>query len=174
MAMRKFLIVITLFTVYSCDNNEGQSEPPADSTVIIVPGRDTTQTVQNGPPPNASGCYVKVLGRDTMVVQLVQNGNELSGKMTFDNYQKDGSSGRVSGRVDGNTAKLWYDFHSEGMNSVMEIWFRIGDEQLIRGIGSFGTKGDTAYYTNKPDIQYPDDQSFPKVECTKVPAKYVE
>lgn len=171
--MRFNLILIALIILASCDNSTPDSEAPADSTIILEQGKELPAKDSVPPPADASGCYLKVLARDTMVVHLEQQGAELTGRMTFDNFEKDGSTGVVHGKVEGNTAKIWYDFEAEGTRSVMEVWFRIADKQLIRGIGSFGVKGDTSYYTNKPDIQYGEEQVFPKVDCRKVPAKYL-
>jgi len=164
--MRKELIILILIIFASCNNDPLETETRSDSTVIIEPGQPTTKPVSDTSIQDASGCYLKVLGRDTMIVQLDQHGDSLSGKMVFDNFEKDGSRGTVHGKISRNTIKLWYDFHSEGMQSVMEIWFRLEGKELIRGIGSFGVKGDTSYYTHPPDIQYADDQRFRKVKCS--------
>ncbi len=170
--MYKILFLLGLIAFCSCNNGADDSASRADTTVIIDGDTNHSTPIGGTNSSNASGCYLKVLQRDTMVVQLSQVNNEVTGKMTFDNYEKDGSTGTVRGVVDGSIIKLWYDFQSEGMNSVMEIWFKNDDSVLKRGIGSFGAKGDTSYYTNPPDIQYSDDQAFKKVNCESVPEKY--
>ena len=163
--MRKQLIILGLIIFVSCNNDPIEQDVRSDSTVIIAPGKKDTVTVPDTTHLNAAGCYMKVLGRDTMMVQITQVGDSLSGKMIFDNFEKDGSRGTVHGIIKRNTLKLWYDFQSEGMQSVMEIWFRLENKQLIRGIGSFGVKGDTSYYLNPADIQYDQEQVFKKVDC---------
>ncbi|MBK8494901.1 MAG: hypothetical protein IPL50_07650 [Chitinophagaceae bacterium] len=50
--------------------------------------------------------------------------------------------------------KLDYVFASEGMNSVMEVYFKYKDGILVRGIGEMKTNGDTAYFINPALIKY--------------------
>ena len=107
-----------------------------------------------------------------MVLHLEQNGQDVSGKMSFDNFEKDGSSGTVSGKVNGNVIELLYSFQSEGMNSVRELFFKMQDGKLISGIGPIGMRGDTAYFSNGSAIEYPQQEAFDKVNCDELHAKY--
>lgn len=161
--MRKGLIIIASLFIISCNNNSAETEVRNDSPVVIMP--DANDVAQNNTEINAEGCYRKILARDTMIVNLNQVDTMVTGNMVFDNFEKDGSRGTVRGVVDGQIIKLWYDFQSEGMNSVMEMWFRKEGNKLIRGIGSFGVKGDTSYYTNPADIKYDTAQAFDKIKC---------
>jgi hypothetical protein len=92
--------------------------------------------------------------------------------LTFNNFQKDKSSGSVHGTIAGDTIKLWYDFHSEGMKSVMEVYFRKQNDELLRGLGQMEVKGDSAYLNDHTNIQFSADQTFKKVDCSSLPAKY--
>jgi hypothetical protein len=67
---------------------------------------------------------MKIIGRDTAILMLDQKGNMFTGKMLYDNYEKDGSRGTIKGKEDNEIIKLWYDFDSEGMHSVMEVYFK--------------------------------------------------
>ena len=120
---------------------------------------------------NASGCFMNVTGRDTLVARLYRDGNKISGKLSFDNYQKDGSSGSVHGFLDGDIMKLSYAFASEGTNSVMDVFFKLEDSSIIRGIGKMDVKGDTAYYVDTSSIQYNGSELF-RMDCSNVPSKY--
>ncbi len=60
----------------------------------------------------------------------------------------------------------------EGMNSVMEVYFKKEGDQLLRGIGPVDAKGDSSYYTDHSAIQYTQDQSFTKLPCEALPGKY--
>jgi hypothetical protein len=113
-----------------------------------------------------------ILKRDTMVLHLTNTKGELSGKLTFDNYEKDGSTGIVIGRKDGDKLKLVYSFSSEGMNSVMDVYFKFRGEDLLRGVGDVQTKGDTAYFTNPSQVNFPEQDVFKKTACDAIPSKY--
>ena len=110
---------------------------------------------------------MRVLKRDTVLLNLQQNGANVSGTMNFDNYEKDSSIGEVKGSIENNVVKLWYDFESEGMHSVMELYFKIADSSLIQGIGSMANKADTAYFTDRSEITYFNGQALKKIPCSK-------
>ena len=114
---------------------------------------------------------MNVTGRDTLVARLYRDGNKISGKLSFDNYQKAGSSGSVHGFLDGDIMKLSYAFASEGTNSVMDVFFKLEDSSIIRGIGKMDVKGDTAYYVDTSSIQYNGSELF-RMDCSNVPSKY--
>lgn len=160
-------------TTIVTDNNDGEtSTPPANDK----PDNDETngddEEDNTSPSADFTGCYMQILQRDTLAVRLDQSGRTVTGRMIFDNYQKDGSSGSVKGVVEGNVVKLWYNFQSEGMNSIMQVWLKKEGDKLIRGTGDMTNKGDSSYFSNPSAVKYSSSQSYTKMNCTDVPAKY--
>jgi hypothetical protein len=157
-------IIIPFIILFSfCNNPSQENESPnlkQDSTVDL-PSASPIET-----------CYWQVLKRDTFIASLVQNGNSITGKLSFDNFEKDGSSGSVTGRIYGDTIKLWYSFQSEGMHSVMEVWYKKQADALIRAVGPSGVKGDSSYFTDPSSIQFDPGQTLQKASCSEIPAKY--
>ena len=142
--------------------SENTAQATSDSTGLApVPFKDTS----------VHGCYMQVLKRDTFIANLQQQENLVYGTMSFNNYEKDKSSGTVSGSIKGDILKLNYTFASEGTTSVMELYFKYKDGNLIQGIGDMNTKGDTAYFVNPAQITYTDAE-FKKIPCQDLPAKY--
>ena len=74
-------------------NSSTQTKP-----VETTPANDTYTTIK--------GCYMQVLGRDTFAASLQQQGNRVTGKLSFNNYEKDGSTGTVKGKMEDNILKL--------------------------------------------------------------------
>ncbi|MGZ5189502.1 MAG: hypothetical protein ACXWCZ_00710 [Flavisolibacter sp.] len=134
--------------------------------------KENKETVDNSTTTNIDGCYWQIMKRDTLVAKLVQNGNNITGKLSFDNYQKDGSTGSVKGVVDGDIIKLWYFFQSEGLNSVMEVWYKKQGDALLRAVGPIDAKGDTSYFTDKTAITFDPSQKLVKADCAVIPSKY--
>lgn len=174
MVMKK-LLIFSLRSIcagglflFSCTNRSDQK--PADGTAGDPPARDTSATAANA--NDLNGCFLRVLQRDTLVAHLQQNGNAITGKLTFDNFEKDGSTGTVKGTLEGDILKLIYTFRSEGMNSVMEVYFKKQDDKLIRGTGEINVKGDTAYFTQPRNISYEGDDVLRKVACAELDEKY--
>jgi len=158
-----------LFLLIAC-NNESNHASTNDS--LEKSNKDTS--VLSQPKTNEallSGCYMSVLKRDTIVANLHQNGDSITGKLIFDNYQKDGSRGDIRGVINNGIMKLYYSFASEGMNSVMDIQFKAGGDSLVRGIGEMDAKGDTAYFTNPANVQFT-GTVLHRIPCQMIPIKF--
>ena len=154
----KHLLYIFLFSnLIACNNSQkndysGYSKPSG-----------TPPNVEDRSVSDVTGCYMKIVGRDTAILMLEQKGKELSGKMIYDNYEKDGSRGIIKGKEEEEILKLWYDFDSEGMHSVTEVYFKKDNGKLLRGVGTMDAKTDSAYFIS--GINYSDKEAFIKVEC---------
>ena len=157
--IRYIFFIVLSGKLLSCDNSQAtdQSKSRSDTVKTITPKADEK------PSAGLDGCYMKIIGRDTAILMLEQKGAALSGKMLYDNYEKDGSWGTVQGKEEGDILKLWYDFNSEGIRSVMEVYFKKENGRLLRGIGDMDVKTDTTYFTT--GINYSDKEAFTKVDC---------
>ena len=156
---RIVICIIIIIFFYSCQTAERKTGTPI---------KDTTGSFEAAHVREIMECYRWVQKRDTVTAMLVQKGNEITGHLVFDNYGIDGSSGYVHGVVVADTLKLWYEFHSEGMKSVMEIWFTREGNRLMRGTGPVDVKGDTSYFTDPSAVVFPDQQVLRKVLCDSV------
>lgn len=152
-----FLLISLLFACGDADTSDATS-----GDTIVQNGKDQPDVPAN---QDLTGCYLRVLQRDTLIADLVQQGELVTGSLRFDNYQKDGSSGTVSGRIDGDILRLVYRFQSEGMNSISEVFFRVTTDGLIHGIGDVGVKADSAYYSDPANIKYQDADLLKRVPC---------
>ena len=161
----KYLIILAV-VLFSCTQQEKTSETDTtDATTIVSPPADTTPVI-------VSTCYMQVLKRDTMVASIMQSDDIITGKLTFNNFEKDGSSGPIQGKLTDGIIKAWYNFQSEGMQSVMEVWLKLGDSSLIRGYGPIKMSGDTSYFSEPAAIKFEDNQQMKKIDCAAVPVKY--
>ena len=175
--MRIIAFLLPAIIILGCnDVNKSEKEKQ-----ISIGKKDTTpDNVPSNPPETPSspairdltGCYMRVMARDTFVAKLQLQGNEITGKLSFDNYQKDGSTGQVRGRMENGLIKLVYSFQSEGSNSVMDVYFKPVNNELIRGIGEMETRGDTAYFKNPDEVSFPEKDKITRVPCEQVPGKY--
>ena len=165
------LLIILSFVFLSCNNSsqENANEVQKENTDTE---KENKETADKSPSTNVEGCYWQIMKRDTLVARLEQNGNTISGKLSFDNFEKDGSSGSVKGVLDGDIIKLWYSFQSEGMNSVMEVWYKKQGDALLRAVGHVDAKGDSSYFTDKSAITYDPAQKLEKTNCDVIPSKY--
>ena len=165
--MKHMFFILLFSNLLSCNENSQANE----KTDTVTPSNDSaTSPAIAEPMEDVSGCYMKIVERDTAILMLEQKGRDLSGKMIYDNFEKDGSRGVVKGKEEMQILKLWYDFESEGMHSIMEVYFKKDKGRLLRGIGSMDVKTDTTYFTS--GINYSDKEAFNKVDCNLIKWKF--
>jgi len=158
----KYILYVLLFSKLTACNNNSQLNK--ESTTSRSSDRTTSISSEPvDPVTDGTGCYMKIVGRDTAILMLEQKGNMFIGKMLYDNYEKDGSRGTIKGKEDKEIIKLWYDFDSEGMHSVMEVYLKKENGKLLRGVGDMDARSDTAYFIS--GINYSDKEAFNKVDC---------
>src|SRR6188768_3721132 len=98
--MRLILAICSIFFL-SC-NNDNRTTTIENETV----GSENSSQDSTNATYKIDGCYMRILKRDTMLLHVQQNGKTVSGKMNFDNYEKDGSTGTVSGLIEDDVLKL--------------------------------------------------------------------
>lgn len=155
--MRNLFLLILLPSIFITCNNENNIEN--NHLGLIDESSDSERSLLT------EGCYFLSLQRDTLLVQITGTGDTIQGNLLFDNFEKDGSRGTITGTLSRDTLKTWYNFESEGMKSVMQVYFLVKETALIRGVGSMDVKEDTAYFSNLSDIYYPADNTYQKTDC---------
>lgn len=166
---RYSLFAFVCLSCMACNDHVGE-EPPAASDKPEPDGTVVEKLPVN--PTGVSGCYMRVMDRDTLAASLQQDGDNITGRFTFDNYQMDGSSGSVAGVRDGDIVRLTYTFQAEGMNSVRLLHLKVEDDGLVLGEGKIASRGDTTFYVNDSEISYPSKNKLSSLHCDSLPAKY--
>jgi len=164
--MRSITILLIILFL-SCNDN---STPEIKSEAQKEKDRDAIDKSYSY--TDFNGCFWMITGKDTLVAWLAQTENTITGKLSFDNFEKDGSSGPVHGTIEGDVAKLWYSFQSEGMKSIMEVWLKKQGDTLLRGTGDSKVNEDSSYFADRTAVNFNADQPLRKVDCAEVPAKY--
>lgn len=171
--MRNLSWLLIICFSSSCNSNENATDSIKDSTAIENSDtKDKSKETNTEPAFADAACYMQVLKRDTIVARIEKNGNTILGRLSFDNFEKDGSTGTIKGKQEGDILQLLYSFTSEGTNSVMEVFFKEKENELLRGVGEMQMRGDTAYFVNPSQITYAEDSRMQKISCEEVPAKY--
>ena len=160
---RIFLICIILLGCNGAVQEKKVVQDPQDTAEVNV---DTSSML------GRTECFWMISQRDTIVAVLLQTGDQVTGRLSFDNYQMDGSTGSVTGIIEDDTLKLWYSFQAEGTNNMMETWFKRSEDALTRGVGPTAVRGDTSYFTDHGAIRFPNTQVLRKTSCDSIPEKY--
>jgi hypothetical protein len=155
--MKKYSLYFFLLLT-ACSNSSDPSDVNNDSSRVLI--NDNNGSMNEG----LSGCYRQVIGRDTILLQLEEYNARFTGKMEFDNFEKDASNGTVKGHLENGNIVLWYDFNSEGMQSVMEVILKPVSLGLIRAVGDVTSKGDTVLL-NHDKINFDPSNTLYQVDC---------
>lgn len=114
----------------------------------------------------AKDCYLFAKGKDTVRMTLVTaNGNNVSGDLVYNLYEKDKNSGTVSGMFKGDTLYADYTFQSEGMSSVRETVFVKKGITLVEGFGEIEEKDNKQVFKDKKALKFEGSIILNKVEC---------
>lgn len=130
--------------------------------LVIHTPPDTTQT------ENVGGCYAAGNGKDVYSLEITSlQGENVSGNLSFKNFEKDSSSGTFQGTYKNGILLADYTFASEGTTSVMQVIFKKVGDDFVRGYGDVDTATGTQF-TDLNNITY-DSASvlslFKKGEC---------
>lgn len=163
----RILLICCLAVLFECSCNNPETNEPAQETTV-----NNSSLPDSSKSSGYSGCYIRVMQKDTLVAHLQQQGNNFTGRLTFNNYQKDGSTGTINGRLENGIIKLLYSFRSEGMNSVMEVYFKPGDAVLLPATGELRNHGDTVFFASPDSLRFAEKDRLQKTDCNSLPAKY--
>ena len=161
--MKKLIITGILgILVFSCKKQEKQEK----NTV-----KKDTSEIANQPIDTLGAknfCYMKVIGKDTIVANFDDNLGTITGKLMYKNHEKDSSKGNISGFRSGDTLKLTYEFTAEGTTSKRDIYFLQKDNSLFEGIGNQKDNAGQMIYENEKKISYPENQKLETANCEKI------
>ncbi|MEO7445064.1 MAG: hypothetical protein ABIT96_01070 [Ferruginibacter sp.] len=165
------IILITACNQPSKATTETSSSTSQTDTNTSLPPSPETSPVTENEAKVLTGCYMQVLKRDTFATTLVQQGNKVTGKLSFNNYEKDASSGTVTGNIENGIVKLLYTFNAEGMTSKMEVYFKHEPGKLTRGTGPMEPKGDLMVFKDPATVAY-NNNTMMQIPCEQLPGKY--
>lgn len=84
-----------------------------------------------GSAPQLSSCYHAVVGSSSSLLQISKiNGTDVSGTLIFQNYEKDSSYGKFTGKYLDNQLTTSFTFQSEAAQSTREIIFTVDGNNL--------------------------------------------
>lgn len=167
--MKNISILLFIFFSFSC-NQPGKTpssdDAKRDSSIRSSEPTKSGHTANTQPERRSlDGCYIRVMGRDTLLLQLKQTGEKITGTMHFDNYEKDSSKGTVEGKLEDGKLVLWYSFTSEGMQSFSEQILKPSGNDLILGYGNIDVRHDSAFIKDKSAVTFSEKDKLVQTSC---------
>ena len=158
--MKRYLILFGCF-LGACTSNTTTEKTDEGQEVKDVRVIDSTSAL--------GGCYTAILKKDTsnLVLQHKKDATSVSIYLSIKNFEKDSNKGTINGKIEGDLIVAWYDFFSEGKNSVRQVVFKIQGNQLQEGYGNLINKGnsDTLMFKNIGTLKYLTEMPFIKRDC---------
>ena len=157
------VVLLVVISFVSCNKKETSSYNIIPEDTIhhnypetFEPKKDTLQF-----------CYLSVVGKDSLHLSYtLYPTDSVKGKMSYDNFEKDGSTGKVYGIKSGDTLKLTYDMFSEGMHSLIDVRFLTKDNKLYEGITALKQKNDsTMIIVNDKSVDFKSGRVLSPVKC---------
>ncbi|WP_316814012.1 hypothetical protein [Pedobacter heparinus] len=164
MKLSSMVISVAALSVLASCNNENTNKQANDSASKVI-AVDTTFTATH-PKAHSNDCYVYIKNRDTASLKLNIDGEELTGELNYNLFEKDSNKGKIAGEMKGDTIIAEYTFDSEGMRSVREVVFvKKDDGNIYEGTGEVMEKGGKMIFKDRSALKFSPTLVFTKTDC---------
>lgn len=142
------------------------------STILLAMAckqKPTTESTESESMPTtlADGayCYEYRVGKDVTTVNLVLDGNTVTGEMNWLPYEKDSGRGTLQGTRDGNEISAIWTYVIEGSNQTEEVLFKMEGDQLLRKTGELVDTNNDGNLKMKDPASAQYNETYTKVAC---------
>lgn len=153
------------FALLSCNKTTEVKEELIDNSGVF---RDEI-SVADSTLSAVKGCYIRVIGNDTLFADIADNLGTVTGRLHYKNQQKESFVGDIVGFSSGDTLKVDYTYQLAGKNMVKEIWFLKKDKKIAEGIGKREPSG--LKYADYNDINFEVNEYLEPANCAEVDKK---
>lgn len=160
--MKRVYLLFAMAAGLTACSSENTDSNKGDSTELIA--EDTTFTATNPPAANSTDCYQYVNNKDSVVLKLKVAGEEVTGDLNYNWFEKDKNKGTLAGEMKGDTLIAEYLFDSEGTRSVRDVVFLKKGGQLYEGYGKSTEKGGKMTFEDRSKLKF-DAIVLSKVPC---------
>jgi hypothetical protein len=158
------LIYIAFIAILASCTSENTNKRLNDSAAEQI-AIDTTFTATR-PKKSSSDCYVYIKNRDTASLKLNLEGEELTGELNYNLFEKDSNKGKIAGEMKGDTIIAEYTFDSEGIRSVREVIFvKKDDGNIYEATGEVIEKGGKMVFKDQSALKFDPTMVFTKTNC---------
>jgi hypothetical protein len=121
--MSNYLIISTLLVVAACQSRK--SDQTSTESAQTQPSEQTATSASAD-----TLCFQQVMSRDTTTLQLVINGQQASGYLDNNPYEKDRAKGSFQGNVNNNTIQADWQRSGEGTTQIYPIDFSLKGDTI--------------------------------------------
>jgi hypothetical protein len=129
---------------------------------------DTSKTTSK--PPIETLCFLRTEGlkkQDTSYVQLVINGDKITGIFAHMPYEKDSRIGTLLGTKQDDLIKGIWIYMQEGMQDTLDVEFKLDKDILLQKNYSVDAKTGRQFLSDSSAFK----MEYNSVDCDKLPAR---
>jgi len=116
-----------------------------------------------------ASCYMFATDRDTVYLKLNPPvDGKVTGDLNYNFFERDGNTGFIEGQISGDTLIADYTFLSEGLISVREVGFLLGEDQVMEGYGDVEEKDGKMVFWHKDSLDFSNGLVMPEVPCDQI------
>lgn len=134
-------------------------------TTEVATGEDTSKQLENKIMIPTSACYTSISGKDTFRLKVEVFPNVVTGKISYQFFDKDSNNGELKGTLHGDTLLADYQFRSEGKLSSRQVIFLIKDNVATEGFGEMEEKDGKMVFKNINMVNFEKGIKFLKSDC---------
>lgn len=143
-----------LLLLNSCQKKEEKPETVVEETTI----EKITETA-----PEKDMCFLQVISRDTIMLTITRDGDNISGTYKSIPFEKDKKTNVFKGTIKDNVVTAVGTVSAEGMTNKEEIIFTIDDKQASIKFGEM-IEGDDGVYRYK-NVNNTSPMAITKIDC---------
>lgn len=130
MKIKLYALLLSGALFASCAGNR------SNSNTDTLSNKDTAQAnAADAPPVNMQYCFYHTDGtqaQDTTMVNMLINGDKVTGKMSWIPKEKDARKGDITGTLKGNAIKAVWTFMQEGAKDTVSVEFQLRGNALAQ------------------------------------------
>jgi hypothetical protein len=154
-----FPVVLIIQTACSNGDSNIREQSQNDGDLAQENQRDAVKI----PGPS---CYLYATERDTVFLKLNPSVNgKVTGELNYLFFQRDSNVGHIEGEIRGDTLLADYTFLSEGLTSVREVAFLLGENQVMEGYGDAEEKDGRMVFRHSDSLDFSNGLVLPQVPC---------
>jgi hypothetical protein len=110
-------------------------------------------------------CYAYTENQDTIQLQITVLNDSVTGRLTYNLFEKDLNRGTLVGSMQGDTLFADYTFFSEGVESIREVAFVKNGEGFVEAFGAVEEQNNKIVFADHSALQLNDQIVLKPISC---------
>ena len=159
---KSLFITVCIFSFGACNSSN------ADKIVVGKPDSAlVAEPVETSAP--GAGCFLRVQNGDSLFLQIRREGDRVTGKLQYKNFEKDSNIGTILGQMLGDTLLADYTFNSEGVESVRQVAFLFDGTNFSEGYANMQEKEGKSIFTERGKLNFSGGEKLKPIVCLPAP-----